>query len=599
MPLRYATAVLVAAIATEAAFINGGLAWWWGLVLLTVLAGAHWAPGSVQQVVAVGAGLLVYLGAVTAPWHPARLLVVASGLAFLFALDRGRRPFALPLAAFASSVAGIAFILGQTGWDDQTRILAAAGTALLIGCAMTWGTAVTCAAPGPKTVRPLPDSLRVAPETEDRLARAQGWALVLAAGTLPLGEGAAFCAAGILAVLMLLRWRLSVGPTPRRLFAGWVRAFWLLAAGWLAAGILATASSGEGLLHPRELGRIAPLALVPLVYLGARSLSVRWHRRAAFAFIVLLCLACGAALLQYLFNLGPDSPVMAPLAAFSAGAQNRVPGMPDHTVAGGFFFHRLKLAHVLVLGIALLTARQLYTTLPIRRRLLELAPLALFASTLLVTYTRAALLGVVAGAGLCALFATRRWRLTALAGIGLAAAVALTSPLVRDRILSMGSAAASAERALIWSQGVDIVNDYPFGVGLSNYPTLVKRYYGRVPPGRYMPPHHYAHHLVLSAWAETGPLGLVCFVLLFHLLGWAGLRQLRRAPPAPDLTRVAAGTILFAVTSFWVIGLTHDVLYHKPVALAFAAIIGLALVYLDEAEKPSRAQRNQLAGDAP
>ena len=295
---------------------------------------------------------------------------------------------------------------------------------------------------------------------------------------------------------------------------------------------------------------------------------------------MVLTLSSITAIAQYIFNPDLEAVLLAPLRVFSAAAQTRVPGTTDQMVAGGFYFHRLKLAHVLLLGIGLLLARQMFGDPPARRRAMELGLLAIFGVALLLTFTRGALLGVTAATCACALLASRRWRFAAVSGLIAVALVTLAVPSLRARAMSIGSADAAGERALLWSQAVEIVADRHYGVGLGAYPSAVREHYEAVPVGAYVPPHHYAHNLVLSAWAETGPLGLAAYVWIWMSLLLACATTLLRAPPEDQLPRIAAAAGLFAVVGLWTVGLTHDVLYHKPVALTFAALVGGLLACL-------------------
>ena len=106
----------------------------------------------------------------------------------------------------------------------------------------------------------------------------------------------------------------------------------------------------------------------------------------------------------------------------------------------------------------------------------------MFAVTLLLTFTRGAVLGGVIAGVVCLPFLRGRLRVAAVAVLVALAAVGFAMPGVRARMVSAGGEEASATRGLVWSQGVRIISDHPLGVGLGNYSALVGRYYDAVRP---------------------------------------------------------------------------------------------------------------------
>ena len=84
-------------------------------------------------------------------------------------------------------------------------------------------------------------------------------------------------------------------------------------------------------------------------------------------------------------------------------------------------------------------------------------------------------------------------------------------------------------------------------------------------------------------------MGLGAFVWAWFAFLLACIRRVR-GPPGEAQRAAAAG--LFGGLAIWVVGMTHDVLFHKPVALAFAGMLGLVLALLDEptteAGRPTR-----------
>lgn len=410
--------------------------------------------------------------------------------------------------------------------------------------------------------------------TKTAMSQMSSILFVLFFALIPVGEGAALTVLALLALLAIIQWRdLDFSA----LGQGAVRNVLVCLGLWFLVGILMLWLGGEGWQKPSELGRWTGLLAIPLVFVWSRKLEYKWLQYAVTAFVLVLFFGAVFGMLQYFFNARPGEHFFR--AALSNATQNTVPGRPERTVAGGFFFHRLKMAHVGVLGMGILVARQLFFHMGIRRRMLELVVLTSVVAAVLLTYTRGAVLGMLAGVAASIWFASRRVRLVSLAGVVLAIALALTSPSVRDRIASIQGQQASSVRALIWSQAVEVLLDHPLGIGLGNYPKVIGRYYDAVEPSFSV--RTYPHSVLLAALVETGPLGMACYVAAFVFLGLLCMRLLRDSN-APPWQKTNAGAGLFALAAFWTIGLSHDVLFHQPVSLAFAALLGFVLSALHE-----------------
>jgi O-antigen ligase len=374
-------------------------------------------------------------------------------------------------------------------------------------------------------------------------------------------------------LIMLVVRRAAVAPAS--LLTGDSRKVVLAFAVWIGMALLAALLSGHGLVETREIGRIGPFVLMPLVFLSVVSLPERWLDRALHAFVLVLVLACTVAIAQYCLNLLRENRLAESLIALLLkGSQSRVPDTNDELVAGGFYRHRLKMAHVVLLGIAVLLGRQLLVSLRPRQRGIEIGILVLFFVTLLLTFTRGAILGIGAAVAVTIWLGTPRWRMRAMIAVVLITAAGFSVPAVRQRVASIGVSSTGSDRAFIWAQAVQIVGDHRLGIGLANYPTWAAAYYeeARSP---YNLPLTYPHSLVMGAWAEAGPVGLGGYVAMWLALAMAGVGGLRRRD---DTRLLTAGSALLLVTvALWVVGITHDVLFHKPVALTFAAIVGACL----------------------
>jgi O-antigen ligase len=290
-----------------------------------------------------------------------------------------------------------------------------------------------------------------------------------------------------------------------------------------------------------------------------------------------LTLAALFGLACYGLDVQPGESVLRTCS--SVGGQGRVPGSL-RSAAGGFYFHRLKMAHVLLLGLSVLWARQLVLPLRFWRRCGELGLLAVACACLALTFARGAALGAAAAAAVGVYLAPRRARFAVLAAVVLACCAAAQVPGVRARLMSGGQGQAASIRGLIWSQAVQIMADHPWGVGLGNYTAVVGRYYDQVDPS--FATRTYPHNVLLSAWAETGPLGLMGWAMLWLAFARACIGACRpgSASRAPPEIRAAAAAGLCMCAAFWTVGLTHDVLYHNVVAQAYVATMAWVYVSL-------------------
>lgn len=410
--------------------------------------------------------------------------------------------------------------------------------------------------------------------------RLHGPLLVALGVAIPLGEGVAGAALVLLALALVLR-RDARAVT---VFSPGASTTWAMGgfAVWIACGVLALASSGLGWLDRDEAARWLPLLALPVVAASVRSLDAVWLRRAVAGFALSLFAACLFALATHVLNVRPLEWLMR-TTTHNEG-QGRVPGRFGETVAGGFYFHRLRMAHVLLVGVALLAARQLFGKLEGRRRWLELAVGATFGVTLLLTYARGAALAAFGAVLLALPFASRRMRTVGLGTLAVGAASVLSMASVRERLVSSIAANADESRVLIWGQAVRVLADHPLGVGLGNYSTVIGRYYDLLDPTFTV--RTYAHSIVLSAWAETGPVGALGFLSGLLVVGVFGVLVVARRQGTVE-QRVAAGTAFVGSVALALVGLTHDVLFHNAVAFAFASMLGACAPLIDAARPMS------------
>jgi O-antigen ligase len=251
---------------------------------------------------------------------------------------------------------------------------------------------------------------------------------------------------------------------------------------------------------------------------------------------------------------------------------------PPRYGAGGFLFHRLRFAHgaTALLGPALAVARSS------QRRAQVAAALALAALLLIsayISYARAALLIACA---LVALLAFERFRAWALAGGGVLLALVCASADWRHRLALIPANLFGPERSLSMEVGWKLVRAHPLlGVGFGNHQDAAWAAWHQTLVNPLLAID--SHDLWLTAWVETGAVGLALTVAYHAALGAALVRRLRQGSPA------AFGGLL-AFGAFHALSLVHYLQHHTGVYLSFAFVWGLSLA----GEEPLRELRRLL-----
>ncbi|RUO88818.1 O-antigen ligase domain-containing protein [Corallococcus sp. AB018] len=238
--------------------------------------------------------------------------------------------------------------------------------------------------------------------------------------------------------------------------------------------------------------------------------------------------------------------------------------------AGGFFFHRLRFAHgaIAVLGPALAVIGRSKVT---RRRVLAGVMVLGLLLSIYGAFARAAL---GAALGVCVLALLLLLRGTARkAGLGVAVAlvaVVLLTPAWRERFgKAVDNLFGSGERSLAMSVGWRLVREHPWvGVGFGNHKPAALATQAETGITDLLATD--SHNLWLTAWAETGLVGLVLLATMHFLLARALVRR-HRAGSIP-----ATGALLSFV-GFHVLALVHYLPFHPSVHLSFMLIWGLGL----------------------
>jgi len=353
----------------------------------------------------------------------------------------------------------------------------------------------------------------------------------------------------------------------------------LALAGWQAVSPLVVLAFGAHGLPPASLWLhcLDTAALAAAALLGAQVVRWRWP--------AVLFLAGGLASLvlsavQHLVRWSVPVPAFLRLPVARVHESF---GGEERYAAGGFFFHRLRLAHasVAALGPAVATALR---PAPVRLRALASALAVACLGCIVLAYARAALLTALLMVVLAGVVVTRSARVRTVVGalvLALAAA-ALVSPGWHARLGAASENFVGGERALARGAGWDLVHQHPWlGVGFGNYRTAALA--RQDVTGITDMLSRDAHSIALTVWAETGLPGLALWVLLHAALIRALLRRARGG------NTVALGAALSWI-GYQALGIAHYLPFHPSVALGFALVWGVGLVYPGSAPSAQASQ---------
>jgi len=207
-----------------------------------------------------------------------------------------------------------------------------------------------------------------------------------------------------------------------------------------------------------------------------------------------------------------------------------------------------------------------------RERVLASAFVAVAVACVVLSFSRGGYLALAGVAVGLALSHSRRWLLLAAAAV--AAAILLVIPPIRRRVLGEfdlnGPNNTLVGRFHLWSATLQMLRDHPiFGAGLSGYATVLGPYWNPYHPDRFT----YPHNIVLSAWSETGLLGLVAFA---WLMGAGFVRSLRGwRLGAPGWRAIQLGVAL-ALVAVLLHGLVDVPYWKNDLSLEFWALLSLS-----------------------
>lgn len=239
--------------------------------------------------------------------------------------------------------------------------------------------------------------------------------------------------------------------------------------------------------------------------------------------------------------------------------------------AHGFFSIYMTLAGVLTL-VLLATLPRLIGRTGERQRWM-LPAWAISGLGLVLTLTRGAWLGFVAGAIALSLYLRRFSVLVAIAAVLLGILLLPAGPLEhRIRSFADPSDPTMRERLLMWQSGLAIIRDHPLtGVGPGQVKAVFPRY---ALPEAHRKTTSHVHNTPLQITAERGLLGLAAWLWIWSAFFLRGARLLRRIGPAQAREwRLVAGSLV-AIVGFLVAGLfEHNFGDSEVVMVAYAVMV--------------------------
>jgi len=339
-------------------------------------------------------------------------------------------------------------------------------------------------------------------------------------------------------------------------------------AGWQAISPLVARALGAPGLPPAALWLhcLDTAALAAAALLGAQV--VRWAWPEAL-FVAGGLLSLGLSTVQHLVRWSIPIPAVLRVPVDRV---HETFGGEDRYAAGGFFFHRLRLAHAAVAALGPALAAALRPAAGRRRVLAAALAVACICCTVLA-YARAALLTALLLALVAGVAVTRsaRVRSLVLAVLLAVAAAAVVSPGWHVRLAAATENFVGGERALARAAGWDLVLRHPWlGVGFGNYRQAALARQGVTGITDMLS--RDAHSIALTVWAETGLPGLALWVVLHATLALALLRRARGG------STVALGAAL-SWLGYHTLGVAHHLPFHPSVALGFALVWGVGLVH--------------------
>jgi putative inorganic carbon (HCO3(-)) transporter len=214
-------------------------------------------------------------------------------------------------------------------------------------------------------------------------------------------------------------------------------------------------------------------------------------------------------------------------------------------------------------------------------RLFPWGVLAFGAMALLFSFSRGAIIGVLAGLIFISFFS--RWRKWLWAGIVVVVILCLIVPFTRHELFSLISTQdTSADvHVVMWKGAVRIIKDNPLvGTGLASFPVVYEKYKEASHTEFFPNP----DELYLTLWIEMGLAGLVIFIWLVAKYLKAGASLIKKKA----VTGYAVG-LMAAMIALLVHGFFDTPYFKNDLAVAFWILVGSLIILSRAGQNPQNA----------
>jgi len=260
------------------------------------------------------------------------------------------------------------------------------------------------------------------------------------------------------------------------------------------------------------------------------------------------------------------------------------PGVPGRFSAVGFFYSRLRFAHVLMFSFCVVFGVAM-ERMGWRMRSLLLGLLALLGFAILCTWVRTIPFAIG-----CALLAWIWWKiqrkllrtLAALSLSGLLGMALLFTPGFLTRVAHSFEGSRDWGRAVLWQTALDFTSEHPLtGIGFGNFSRdvrpVLERKVKEMGLDRFAGVIAFAHNDLLNIQAECGLLGAFAYCFLFVAYFRTMLRALNRRDPAqPWLNGFLQGSLI-GVVAYLLSSVFHDHFFFMEVAYNLWFVLGTSL----------------------
>jgi putative inorganic carbon (HCO3(-)) transporter len=276
--------------------------------------------------------------------------------------------------------------------------------------------------------------------------------------------------------------------------------------------------------------------------------------------------------LLYAFAAGSSAFAALNLAVFAQAFKDHAVsvGAAPNALYGDANYVAMYLEPAFAFAVAMVMLGRTPTT-----RIVGAAWLTLTGAALVLTFSKGSYLALLALVALIVV-TIPRWRVAAVAAIGVALVAATQVPLMMARIVTVSS--STEGRLQVFENAVEAIRQSPvFGVGLSGYSFEFRGAMSEI----------YPHNLWLTFWVEIGVVGMAAFAVVFFSVQWRGWRLWRQAQ---GFWRVALWGALGALVLWFFHGLVDSPYWKNDLSLEFwmLAAIQVAILRLVRSA-PSRA----------